>query len=207
MTGYLIESAGKGRYGFCQCGDRMNEKREQGKDDTYGEKFKEMLLAHHPDCEAYAADTVSLGGTRLCLGCLLTYPTALIIAIALYLTNASSEVGIGLLFMVGLLFASLQLVSLTGYARKRGVKAAVKLSLGIGIGFGVYAVFSLPIHFLLRWFSFVLLAGCAGSLSLLRYGNMKKRCSGCEWAGRWARCPGFNAGSEREHTGVEEKAP
>jgi len=170
----------------------MNDMREQGKDYAYGKRFKELLLAHHPNCETYAADTVSLGGTRLCLGCFITYPTALIVAMALYLTNVSGEVGIGLLFMVGLLFSSLQLVSLFGYATNRGIKAAVKLSLGIGIGFGVYAVFMLPIHFMLRWFSFVLLAGCASSLSLLRFWNMKKRCSGCEWAGRWSRCPGFN---------------
>ena len=137
-------------------------------------------------------DTVTLFGRRLCLGCLLSYPLALITVIALWMLNAEGSVHLGLIFAAGLLLASFQLFSLLGHANEKWMKTAVKTSLGLGMGCGIYVVLNLPVHVILRWLVFVFLAGCVGALFYLRIRNMKKRCSRCEWNGDWVRCPGFN---------------
>lgn len=56
------------------------------------EDFKELLLSHHPNLPCFNDDVIILFGRRICAGCLLAYPTAIVIFLLLKPTGISSVI-------------------------------------------------------------------------------------------------------------------
>ena len=48
------------------------------------DEYKELLLSHHPDLPCFKHDVIVLSGRRICAGCLLAYPTAVVIVLVFH---------------------------------------------------------------------------------------------------------------------------
>ena len=43
----------------------------------YSKSFLPFFLSHHPECESFKEHTINLGRVKLCIGCFISYPTAI----------------------------------------------------------------------------------------------------------------------------------
>jgi hypothetical protein len=97
--------------------------------------FRELLLSHHPDLPCFEDEVIRICGRRVCAGCLLAYPTALLVILLLRPSGMESVV-------LALLFAGIsQLRRLTGnIIIQHGCRALAGIALGFGIGGAFWAV-------------------------------------------------------------------
>lgn len=90
-------------------------------------EFKELLLSHHPDHKCFREDVVVLFGRRVCAGCLLAYPVAVVVFFALSPTGWQSVfVAIGLS----------ALSQLRRLAKNRQINLFFRVVAGAGLGYG-----------------------------------------------------------------------
>lgn len=92
------------------------------------QEFHELLLSHHPDLPAFRDDVIVIAGRRICAGCLLGYPAALVTLALLHPSGWGS-------------IAAAILISLLSQGRKLVQNAAVRhlgrVIAGIGLGCGL----------------------------------------------------------------------
>ena len=73
---------------------------------------KPILLSHHPACKKFESHTITLRGKKICLGCLVIYPTIIITLSLLFMFDIILNQMIGwYLFPLGLLFLSSKIIS------------------------------------------------------------------------------------------------
>lgn len=127
------------------------------------EEFKELLLSHHPDLPAFKNDVIVLFNRRICAGCLLGYPTALIVFVLLQPTGFVS-------ILLSLLFALLsQLRRLSGNVVVQHFGRIVAgVALGFGLGGALWAFLNN------EWLALLLLAAGAGIYLSLRALSIKR---------------------------------
>lgn len=151
--------------------------------------MKSLLLSHHPNCDTFKDDCYNIHGKRLCIGCFTAYPIAAIIVILWYLNTLHFP--LYFYFLVGLSAGAFQILSLIGLTNTKAKKVVVKIALGVGYGFTVAGVFSIPINPTIQWLIFLNLFLLNGNLGYFRAKNMHKICDECEYEHSWATCPGF----------------
>ncbi len=159
-------------------------------------RSKDYLLAHHPSCDKFEEDCYHIGEKRLCVGCFTAYPTALMI-IVIWLFGLI-DISIGWKFLIGTFFGSLQFFSLTRISDFKFGKIVIKVFLGLGIGFFTIAIFSIPVHILVRIFLFIGCINIAGFFSFLRMKKIENICDSCEYNREWSNCPGFELAEEED---------
>lgn len=153
---------------------------------------KPILLSHHPECDHYAEHTLRVRGARLCIGCFVSFPTAVGAFFLFYYAGLFALLDTRGHFLVGLAFTAVHLLSFTRYLKKRRGKVLKAFLVGIGMAFLVASVwFSTlppglkPVVVLVLWQVYFVV------LNLLRGWQMVKECRHCEWAADWDRCPGM----------------
>lgn len=135
-------------------------------------------LAHHPDAPEYEADVYRVRGARLCVGCFTTYPVFVVAAFALSFASMPWTA----LLAAGGALALAQLVSSAGRARTRGVKAAVKTSLGLGLAALVWGVHGAPWPVAWKLGALLVLLAAAFASAIPRARRMRRAgatCSAC----------------------------
>ena len=92
------------------------------------QEFKELLLSHHPNLPCFKDDVIILFNRRICAGCLLAYPTALLVLVLLRPSGYSS-------ILFALVFA------LVSQVRRLSdvliIQHLGRLVAGIALGFGL----------------------------------------------------------------------
>lgn len=91
-------------------------------------EFNELLLSHHPNCKCFKDDVFIIFGRRICNGCLIAYPIAILILL-LFKPSGIESVILSALFV----FIS-QIRRLT---KEPKIKLFMKALAGIGLGFGL----------------------------------------------------------------------
>lgn len=97
-------------------------------------RARPLLLSHHPNCPIYDSHVFHLGNRRLCIGCFVGYPVAIltiiILNLGIFFLNwdpiSSLTLGIGLFLTV--------LLSFTQLTTKKNWKIAQKACMGAGAG-------------------------------------------------------------------------
>ncbi len=132
------------------------------------QEFKELLLSHHPNRPCFDDDVIVLFNRRLCAGCLLAYPTALLVLIFLKPSGYES-------IFFALLFALLsQLRRLTKVLIIQHLcRVLAGIALGFGIGGGYWAITNG------QWLAVLLLISGAGIYILSKTYSIKKKLA-CE---------------------------
>ena len=128
------------------------------------QEFKELLISHHPNRPCFDDDVIILFNRRVCAGCLLAYPTALIILIFLKPSGFES-------IFFALMFALLsQLRRLSKDLIIQNLcRVLAGIALGFGIGGGYWAITNG------QWFAVLLLISGAGIYVLSKAYSIKTK--------------------------------
>ena len=130
------------------------------------QEFKELLLSHHPDLPCFKDDVIILFNRRVCAGCLLAYPTALLVLILIQPSGYES------------IFAALVCAIISQFRRFSNVviiqhfcRIVAGVALGFGVGGGYWAIING------QWLAvFVLILG-AGIYGISKAYSIKKKLS------------------------------
>jgi len=115
------------------------------------QEFKELLLSHHPNLPCFNDDVIMLFNRRVCAGCLLAYPTALLVFILLKPSGYDS------------IFFALAFALLSQFRRLSKniiIQNLCRIVAGIALGFGLGGVYWAFITG--QWFAVLLLIAGAG---------------------------------------------
>jgi|WetSurMetagenome_2_1015567.scaffolds.fasta_scaffold107842_2 hypothetical protein len=127
------------------------------------QEFRELLLSHHPDLPAFRNDVIRIGNRRICAGCLLGYPAALVTLVLLRPSGFESIAAAVVLALVS------QLRKLSGNAHVQHLGRIIAgIALGFGLG-GAWWAFTTG-----AWPALLLLAAGAGIYFLIRVVSMKR---------------------------------
>ncbi len=147
------------------------------------------LLSHHPHCRTFQDDVLHLGQIRLCAGCFIAYPTALIVISYSLLTDLAFLYPWYYYILPGFFLGSFQLLSLFGKGER--FRHLIKFTLGLGIGLTTIGVFRTGLHICLSLYIFYMLVMFSGMLVNLRARKIEKICEKCRYKKDWYHCPGF----------------
>ncbi len=131
-------------------------------------QFRELLLSHHPDHPSFDNDIIRIRGRRICAGCLLAYPTALLVVLLLRPTGLES-------IFIALLLAAISL--LRRLSANVPVQHAFRVLAGIALGFGIGGVFwAMETG---NWIFFFVLAAGAGLYAIGRAWSLYGKLNAC----------------------------
>ena len=153
--------------------------------------FKPILLSHHPNCEMYSNHVYHIGKYKLCIGCFTLYPTIVFTIIFTLLFVELNLETIIFIFNISFLFFTPLILNILGYTKYKFLKIFSKVSLGIGIGLYLIAIFSLPFHPIFKILTLLEVNMYIGIIAYIRARHIKKDCAQCEFEGDWDRCPGM----------------
>ena len=112
--------------------------------------IKSILLSHHPNCNYFSKHIYHIGKYRFCIGCFTFYPS---IAITIIFTSIFVDLNYSnliIMFFISFLFMLPVILNVLKLTKFRILKISSKVSLGIGIGLYLVAIFGLPFHILIK---------------------------------------------------------
>jgi fatty acid desaturase len=92
------------------------------------DEFNELLLSHHPNMKCFDEDVLVIKGHRICLGCLTTWPLAIIV-FCIFLPIYQNGIYFALIFFVISQFRKL--------FKKKKIQIFFRLFSGLAVGFGL----------------------------------------------------------------------
>jgi len=162
------------------------------------------FLSHHPLCSSFKHDLIRIGRWKLCLGCAISYPILIGILVGSFWYSYGEWEWYELATW-GIPLGLIQLTSTLGLTKWRPLKIAVKVILGVGMGFTTLAILKLPYPLPIRTLIFIFCAQLASVPAALRSRNIKKKCEKCPYQARWDCCPGYI--NTRYNTGAVHELP
>ncbi len=170
--------------------------------------FKPILLSHHPNCDVYSNHVYHIGKYRFCIGCFTLYPTILLTIIFTLLFIQLNIETIVLIFNISFIFFLPLILNILGYTKYKFLKIFSKVSLGIGLGLYLIAIFSLPFHPIFKILTLFEVNMYIGIIAYIRAKQLKKDCSQCEFQGDWDTCPGMKSIRDKLYLhGFRDKKP
>ncbi len=155
-----------------------------------------FILSHHPVCSKFDSDTFGFLGRRICLGCSITYPIAVLVLVLDILLRCDRSIGTWIVHKEWLLIASIAMGSLQALKylyppQMKSLRIAVKIALGVSIGGLTVWFFTFPAIFAIQFGMFIIFAAALGFVASYRYNYLRRICSGCIYHGDWDLCFGF----------------
>jgi hypothetical protein len=150
---------------------------------------KPLLLSHHPNCKKFESHTLDIKGHRICLGCLVIYPTVILTLILLSILNFKfDEYYLWFYILIGAAVVTLKLID----SENKGFKVIVNFITGLGAGFVIFGIFILPIDLWVAILFLILFVLFTGFLAGYKFDKEMKVCiNECEYKRDWSRCPGL----------------
>lgn len=153
--------------------------------------IKSILLSHHPNCDHFSKHVYHVGKYRLCIGCFTFYPSIAITIIFTLVFIDLSYFNLIMIFNLSYIFMLPVILNFLKLTKFRVLKIFSKVSLGIGIGFYLIAIFGLPFHILIKVFTILEINIFIGVIAYIRSIHIQKECKTCDYQGDWDSCPGM----------------
>ena len=159
-----------------------------------------LLLSHHPSCSRYKDHTLNFSKIRLCIGCFIGYPSALLsIILGYFFIYPAFSQKIWLLIFGISLFLS-QFLSLTKITEIKIIKIIQKFLIGFGAGQVLVVSYnffhgSVFMKLLGVWGVMLIIMG---PISLLHYRGLRDTCENCPERGNFIDCIYFNSEKSEE---------
>jgi hypothetical protein len=152
-----------------------------------------ILLSHHPICDNFTSHTLRFGKHRLCIGCFIGYPTALIGIIIIYFLLLFRVLTSSFFFYISFILLSFFILSPLGLTQIKKVKILQKILIGLGSAFLFWHLWTLPNPFVVNFIYFILIFGLLMILlnTYHAYG-FYQTCKKCQYALNWEQCPAFS---------------
>jgi hypothetical protein len=149
-----------------------------------------QFLSHHPSCDHFKNHTLNFGKIKLCIGCFVGYPAAIISIILTDIAYRIHGVNILPLLYLGFILFLAQLFSLTRFSEIKFLKILQKISIGTGSGFILVNLFVLiPSSEVLKvLLSFVFATLLSIPIMILHIKNLHRPCRGCEFENDYINC-------------------
>ncbi len=158
----------------------------------YIKSFFPFFLSHHPDCTEFESHTIKFAGLKLCIGCFVGYPTAIITFLVVDYFSFIDIIPVRFFFLLSIVFLSFFFLSPLGLIKNKILKICQKILIGIGAALLFIWIMELPnlkrlnLYIAYNTLYFLLLV-----LNLYHvYGNLSK-CYKCGTPFDWGKCPGF----------------
>ena len=133
------------------------------------QEFRELLLSHHPNQPCFDDDIIVLFNKRICAGCLLAYPTAVLI-LFLFRPSGIESIYIALIFAV---FSQIRRLS-KNIILQHFCRIIAGITLGFGVGGGYWALMNG------QWLAvFLLILGALG-YTLSKTYSIKNKLMNCK---------------------------
>jgi len=153
-----------------------------------------LFLSHHPRCTHFKGHTLNVGRIKLCIGCFIGYPSALLGILLIYILDLRSIISLQAFLNIGILLTLFFFLSFTGLTKIKIVKIAQKFLIGIGASFLFWGIWDQPISFNERYFTFTFVFGFILSfLNLYHIYGFYSNCHNCEIPFGWYICEGFES--------------
>ena len=153
--------------------------------------IKPILLSHHPNCDHFSKHVYHVGKRRLCIGCFTFYPSIVITILFTLLFIDLNSYNLIIIFNLSYIFMLPVILNFLKLTKFRVLKIFSKVSLGIGIGLYLIAIFGLPFHILIKIFTILEINIFVGVIAYIRSNHIKKECEACDYRGDWDSCPGM----------------
>jgi len=98
----------------------------------YGKSFIPFFLSHHPECENFKGHTLKCGKIKLCIGCFIGYPTAIITLLLLRIFNKNELFNSDFFFVLSMIFLGTFFFSPLNLTKNKAVKIIQKFLIGLG---------------------------------------------------------------------------
>lgn len=128
------------------------------------QEFKELLLSHHPNLPCFNDDVIILFKKRVCAGCLLAYPTALLVLLFLKPSGYES-------IFFALVFALLS--QFRRFSQVLIIQHLCRIVAGIALGFGLGGGYWAFLNG--QWFAVLLLILSGGIYVISKAYSIKKK--------------------------------
>jgi hypothetical protein len=174
--------------------DEISHKKENIKKAVFHfVSFWPLVLSHHPDCERFKGHTLNIGKIRLCIGCFVGYPTAIISILLISFFNLSSIIPYQLFLPIGLGLLSTFFLSIINLTKIKVVKIIQKFLIGVGASFLFWWIWygdtPLNVRFYTFSYTFTIILGI---LNFYHVYGFFTTCYKCDTPFAWGSCPGFN---------------
>jgi len=154
--------------------------------------FWPLILSHHPECEKFNNHTLNIGRVRLCIGCFIGYPTAIIGIILINYLNISKIFPTDFFLVISIILISTFFMSPLHLTRVKSVKIVQKFLIGLGASFLFWWIWSLPnpllTNYFILMFTFSILLGVLNFYHILGFLGT---CYKCDTPFSWGICNGF----------------
>jgi hypothetical protein len=133
------------------------------------QEFRDLLLSHHPDLPCFNDDIIVLFNRRICAGCLLAYPTALLILLFFRPTGIES-------IWIALAFAAVS--QIRRLWKNIIIQHLCRIIAGIALGFGIGGGYWASVNG--EWLIVILLVLGAVVYILSKAVSMRNKFAGCK---------------------------
>lgn len=98
----------------------------------YGKSFIPFFLSHHPECENFKGHTINCGKIRLCIGCFIGYPTAIITIFLLGIFDKNNLFSSDFFLILSFVFLGTFFLSVLNLTKIKIIKIIQKFLIGLG---------------------------------------------------------------------------
>ncbi len=160
----------------------------------YIKSFIPLLLSHHPQCEKFKNHTLKVRNSKLCIGCFIGYPVAIISLILIGVLKLDLIIPSQYLFLFGIVFVGTFILSPLNLIKTKSLKIIQKTLIGVGSVLIFYGILHIPnpmnANLYIGIIVLTLLFTVFNAYHVL--GNFRK-CYKCETPFDWNQCGGFDA--------------
>lgn len=158
----------------------------------YIKSFLPFLLSHHPECENFEGHSLKCGRFKLCIGCFIGYPTAILAFLTIKIINLSELFSSQVFLILSIVFLGTIFLSPLKLTENKRIKITQKFLIGLGTALLFNWIMERPYSrsknlttsFIV---SYILLT----ILNVYHAYGILSNCFKCETPFNWGICPGF----------------
>lgn len=164
----------------------------------YGKSFIPFFLSHHPECENFKGHTIKCGKIKLCIGCFIGYPTAIIALLLLRIFDKNELFNSDFFFFLSVIFLGTFFLSPLNLTKNKTIKIIQKFLIGLGAAllFNWIMERSYPksVNVITAFITFYVIIIV---LNIYHAYGILGSCYKCETPFNWGLCSGFCTIRER----------
>jgi hypothetical protein len=156
--------------------------------------FWPLLLSHHPECDKFNNHTLNIGKVRLCIGCFVGYPIAILGIFLIPLLKISSVIPVDDFLIISIVLLATFILSPLKLTNIKVIKIIQKALIGLGSSFLFWYIMTRPnpqyVNILTFYISFTLILGILNFYHALGF---IMKCYKCETPFSWGSCGGMRS--------------
>ncbi len=155
-------------------------------------KNNPFLLAHHPSCDAFSNHTLNIRGWKLCLGCFVIYPSAIIALALLFLLSDFHSIDYLMAFYISLAMFLVNSIRKIVYKDNlpKSSQIVFRVILGISLASILYSIWLAPepeLYMIIGMFLAI-----AIGYNIFNSKKMLNTCKECEQYPDFPKCEGLS---------------